>query len=799
MKAKILLLAVLLTARGLPAQVPPPAATNGLSHEELLRRAAVKNATAPETTAAAIPDWSVTNSPRPANASANVNPPAATPPSVVPPAARVAAALTNARPVTPRPPRPANLPAAPAATIATPPPGPGSVAAPATTPPPAAAPIALSDAGAIALRPPANASNISEPDRIYPPGTIDFPAASLEQILTIYSELVGRNLLRPTSLNMKQDIVLKQTTALTKLEVVQMIEAALYLNQVSVINVGEKFVTVMPTAEAFKIPGIINTNSVTDLPVLGTIITHVVQLKYVKPSEMQAVLQPFASGTAPNPVYPVDSSGILVLRDNVANVKRMLEMIEKVDIVAQSEIISEVIPIKYAKAEEIASALGSVGGGTGGTVGTRASGTTTGSSATGANRMGGLGQPGAYNQPGSTGAMPGANPTPSSNASFGDRVRNLITKAAGAGDFTILGQTKIIADIRSNSLLVFASRQDMEMIKDIISKLDVVLAQVLIETIILDVTFSDSWNLGVSSAQYSKQFSGDGRGFGGINNGNALASTLTNAFPSNLGSGLNYFGILGGNPEWEVAVQAFASDNRVNVIQKPRIQTSHATPASIFIGSTVPYVSGTYYGYGAGTGGSSSYQQLRVGIGLNVTPFINQDGLVVMKIDETIDELDGSTPIANVGNVPNTKSSTLSAEIAVRDKETIILGGIIRNSDTKNKSGVPLLKDIPLLGALFSSRDSSKKRQELIVLMRPTVLRTPEAAALQVDIEKERLPGVRAAEKQLDKVELEKANQEKKKRQTSSEVRPNKSSPSSFDQVTPFTAEDEKLLLTPTP
>jgi general secretion pathway protein D len=615
--------------------------------------------------------------------------------------------------------------------------------------------------------------------------------------LTIYSELVGRNLLRPTSLNMKQDIVLKQTTPLTKLEVVQMIEAALYLNQVSVINVGEKFVTVMPTAEAFKIPGIINTNSVTDLPVLGTIITHVVQLKYVKPSEMQAVLQPFASGTAPNPVYPVDSSGILVLRDNVANVKRMLEMIEKVDIVAQSEIISEVIPIKYAKAEEIASALGSVGGGTGGTVGTRASGTT--SSATGANRLGGLGQPGAYNQPGSTGAIPGANPTPSSNASFGDRVRNLITKAAGAGDFNILGQTKIIADIRSNSLLVFASRQDMEMIKDIISKLDVVLAQVLIETIILDVTFSDSWNLGVSGSQTAKRFSGSGTAIGAVNNGNPLLSTLTNAFPNNLGSGLNYFGVMNGNPNWEVAVQAFASDNRVNVIQKPRIQTSHATPASIFIGSTVPYVSGTYYGYGAGTGGSSSYQQLRVGIGLNVTPFINQDGLVVMKIDETIDELDGSTPIANVGNVPNTKSSTLSAEIAVRDKETIILGGIIRNSDTKNKSGVPLLKDIPLLGALFSSRDSSKKRQELIVLMRPTVLRTPEAAALQVDVEKERLPGVRAAEKQLDKVELERANQEKKKRQTSSETRPNKSSQSSFDQVTPFTAEDEKLLLTPTP
>lgn len=770
MKAKILLLAVLLAGFRAAAQVPLPATTNGLSHEELLRRAAAKPSAATDTTAA-IPDWSVTNSPRPANASANIKP-AATVVAQQDTSARVAAALTNSRPVTPRPPRPANLPAAPTATATTPPPGPtpaqATVATP--TPAPAAFPPAMADTGTLAIRPPANANNISEPNRVYPAGTIDFPAASLEQILYYYSELVGRNLLRPTSLNMKQDIVLKQSTPLTKLEVVQMIEAALYLNQISVINVGEKFVTVMPTAEAFKIPGIINTNSVSDLPVLGTIITHVVQLKYVKPSEMQTVLTPFASGTAPNPIFPVDSSGILVLRDNVANVKRMLEMIEKVDIVAQSEIISEVIPIKYAKAEEIASALSSVGGGSGGTVGTRAS--SSSSTGAGINRPGGLGQTGGYGQPGATGAIPGANPTPSSGASFSDRVRNLITKAGSSGDLTILGTTKIIADIRSNSLLVFASRQDMEMIKDIISKLDVVLAQVLIETIIMDVTLSDGVSLGVSYLQ-GAETSGRFTGQGGLNNVGFLSpnnfSTATNGAAA-LGKGLSYFGRWG--QDMDVTLTAVASDNSVKVIQKPRIQTSHATPASIFIGSTVPYVTGTYYGYGAGTGGSSSYQQLKVGIGLNVTPFINQDGLVVMKIDETIDELDGSTEIQNVGLVPNTKSSTLSAEIAVRDKETIILGGIIRNSDDKSKSGVPLLKDIPLLGALFSSNTSNKKRQELIVLMRPTVLRTPEMASLQVEVEKERLPGVRAAERDLDKIELKKASKDKNRRDAQGQAAP---------------------------
>ena len=146
-----------------------------------------------------------------------------------------------------------------------------------------------------------------------------------------------------------------------------------------------------------------------------------------------------------------------------------------------------------------------------------------------------------------------------------------------------------------------------------------------------------------------------------------------------------------------------------------------------------------------------------------MTPFINADGLVVMTIDETIQEISGSTAITGVGNVPNTTERTLSAEVAVHDGETIILGGFIRNSDTKNKSGVPILKDIPLLGYLFRSTGDTKERKELIVLMRPTVLRTPELAAAQVEIEKSRLPGVRAAEEDLNRLERGAIEQEKRK------------------------------------
>ncbi|MGC3957832.1 MAG: secretin N-terminal domain-containing protein [Verrucomicrobiota bacterium] len=369
-----------------------------------------------------------------------------------------------------------------------------------------------------------------------------------------------------------------------------------------------------------------------------------------------------------------------------------------------------------------------------------------------------------------------------------------MTKAGQSGDLTILGTTKIIADIRSNSLLVFASRQDMEMIKDIINKLDVVLAQVLVETIIMDVSLGSSLDLGVSAIQ-PKASKGSASGAGGMNANKffdfSTSASATNALGQLMGDGLRYFGNF--NDDIYVTVEALAQDGKANVIQKPRIQTSHATPASIFIGETVPYISGTYYNYSGSP--SSSYQQLKVGIGLNVTPFINADGLVVMKIDETIDEVGDSVTIDG-NDVPKTTSRSLSAEVAVRDKETIMLGGFIRNRDSSSKSGVPLLKDIPLFGVLFRSSKSDKERKELIVLMRPSVLRTPEMAALQVDVEKQRLPGVREAERELDKVELSTAAKERKKK-PAKQPAVQKPSPKNFDEAAPFTPEEEKMLLQP--
>ncbi len=600
-------------------------------------------------------------------------------------------------------------------------------------------------------------------------------------MLEIYSKLVNRTILRPASLP-APTITLKTVTPLTKQEALQAFDAVLGLNGITMLNVGDKFVKAVPVTQANQEGAAFNQQEAASLPEMGQYVTHIVQLKYVKPSEMVQALQPFAK--IPNSILPIESSQILVLRDFTENVKRMLEMIDRIDIAVPAEYISEVIPIKYALASEIASALNSLSTGGGGTtVGAGAGAGRTGAGRTGTGFGGrsgfGTGTTGGY--PGSTpGAFgqPGINqpttPTPGGTGStFTDRLQNIIRRAAVSGEIQILGQTKIIADERTNSLLIFASREDMKMIKDIVAKLDVVLAQVLIEAVVIEVDLGpDTKNMGVSyasKAQHSGQWTGVGAGgagqFLGPNNfpvPGGLASAATNAAGA-VSGGFNY--LFSYNQDLDVTVTAIESSSRARILQRPRIQTSHAVNATIFVGESRPYPTSSYYG-GGSFGGYSSIQQLEIGVTLDVTPLINVEGLVVMDIHQTIESVNGSVTIQNVGDVPVTSRKEAQAKVAVKDKQTIMLGGLIETDKSKNASGVPILMNIPILGYLFRSSNSSETRKELIVLIRPTVLPTPQAAADVATLEKSKMPGVVRAEQEM-KLEEEKAmkdSEEQKKK-----------------------------------
>ena len=647
-------------------------------------------------------------------------------------------------------------------------------------------------------------STTSTNEPLIPEMSVNFHAAPIDLVLQAYADYVHKILLRSPNIPATATITFVQQVPVTRTELIHALDAELAMNNIAMVPIGDKFIKVVLLTEAGGVGGKITEMNDSAMADFGPYETRVVPLKFVKPSQLVPVLQQFTK--TPAAVLPIEDSGMLVLRDTSENVRRMLEMIDRLDVTVQTDIESEVIPIKYALASDIANALNSLSGtggggsiGGGGGVGSRGSlgtsrtvgaGNARGGYGGGGFGGGGLGgNSGFTSQAGIGGAGVGGAGIGGGAASpsFADRVKSLISTAAGGGkgEFQVLGQTKIIADERMNALLVFANHQDMAMVKDVVKKLDVVLAQVLIEAIIMEVTLDNSKTLGISAAQYPQ---GNNSVFlGGFNNGQQFFPFLpsqqggSNSYPGSFTSVLqpnmfSYWGKFGNN--FDVALQAAQNDSRVNVLSRPRIQTSHGVEADLFVGSTIPYVDSTTAGAYGGTGVYNSYQQQQVGITLKVKPLINPDGLVVMDIfQEASVQGPPSTAVTINGTpVPIINQRQASATVAVKDRDTIILGGMISTSQTKTKSGVPYLKDIPLLGNFFRSNANTEERVELIVLLRPTVLPTPEAAAAVANVERMKLPGVRRAETEIHAQEaqrLKQAEQELNQSRTNGVTLPN--------------------------
>jgi general secretion pathway protein D len=591
---------------------------------------------------------------------------------------------------------------------------------------------------------------------------LNFPNMPLDQALDIYASYVNRTLLRLTQLaGIPQTITIKTQTNLTKEEAIQALKAVFAMNGLTLIEVGEKFVKVVPSAQGPQEAAPFSDKDADKMNELGQYITKIVMVKNIKPSGVVQALTVLGNPKNPQNIVALDDNNMLVLRDFEPNIKRMLELIQKIDVLPELDYKLEVIPIKYGRVEEIYDVMSQViggGGGAGGAIAPRTTASRSASRGTRGTRQSSY--PGAPNQP----FQPQQTPQPTAGGAQNQFQRNLeriARQAAGEGP-PLLTDARITPDQRSNSLIVYANKQDMVQLTNIVAKVDVLLAQVMIEAIIVDVKLGDSRDLGISYLQRPQKI-GNWTTAGGVNNGQSFLSSITNGLSSGLPTGFSYFGKL--NDDFEVTLRALASDNKAEVLQTPRIQTSHAVPANFFNGETVPYIQSTYYGGGFGGGPSSSFQQLEVGISLEVTPYITPDDLVVMEVHQTVDEISGATAIAGVGDVPNTTKREATSTVSVRNGDTILLGGFIRTKKERNKSGVPYLKDIPLLGNLFRSRTDKHDRSELLVLLRPVILPTPQQAALAATEERHRLPGVRQAEKDFQELE------EKLNRQTDSKLK----------------------------
>lgn len=439
---------------------------------------------------------------------------------------------------------------------------------------------------------------------------------ALDQALDYYAGLVRRVLLRPPQLA-GGPITIKFTD-LTREEAIEAFNAVFALNSISVIPVRDKFLKVVPSQQAPQEGAKATAEDPADFSELGQFITKLVKVTKVKPGDIAQAVQQFQSGKVQNAVLAFDDQNFFVLRDMSANVKRMVELIKELDVTPEFDYKLEVIPIRYGKVDEIFETLngvltGSSSGGFGGgsRTSSRASGFRSGSGTglgTGTGVGGQFGTQNPLSPQQSSTSRTGMTSPGAARSSLADRLRSVTAGAtggaAGGAQFNILENARIIPDMRSNSLLVYASKEEYKMLTNIVAKIDTLLAQVLIESIILEVGIDTGKDIGVSMVQNPKQF-GNWTGAGSsINDANIATNILSSLF----NSGFSYFGQY--NQDFAFAVRAMATDSKAKVLARPRIQTTHAQPAQFAIGDTVPYPRSSQYGYGFG-GGRDAVHDLR--------------------------------------------------------------------------------------------------------------------------------------------------------------------------------------------
>lgn len=326
---------------------------------------------------------------------------------------------------------------------------------------------------------------------------------------------------------------------------------------------------------------------------------------------------------------------------------------------------------------------------------------------------------------------------------------------------------RITAVEENNQLLIRATPSQYETIRGAIEKLDTVPLQVHIEAMILDVRLNDALQYGVNWFLENSireagiaGTTGDGDtavpGFGA--SGIPAFSERTDftdttgdprQFLRNPNQDRRSFGSLGGfvtsagggwlfdGPDVRVVVDMLSNESEVKVLSAPSLLVLNNKQASINVGEQIP-INSAFVNTGVGTGGSNIVQYRDTGITLTVVPRVNPGGLVFMEVQQE-DSVPGA-PGAD-GNPP-VSQKVIQTEVAVQSGQTVLLAGLIKQTDTEGRNGIPGLSRIPILGHLFGSTNKSVVRSELILLLTPTVIETPsDAAALTLEYQK-RLRGI---------------------------------------------------------
>ena len=303
----------------------------------------------------------------------------------------------------------------------------------------------------------------------------------------------------------------------------------------------------------------------------------------------------------------------------------------------------------------------------------------------------------------------------------------------GAGG-TTASEVRVIADKDTNSLLILATPADYDVIESAIRKLDVIPRQVLVEVMLAEVKLTDDFQFGVGWF-----FSGRANTTGRL--GGAGLPATPGATPPNLGDGILQVINRGATGDIRAVLNMLGEDGRAQVLASPQVMVLDNQKAQIKVGDRISVQVGSQTGVSTGSGVLNSYQYLETGILLAVTPRINSGGLVTLEVNQEVSSADrGSITAANPN--PDVNSRSAQTSVVVASGESIVLGGLISENNSRGSSGVPLLSKIPILGAAFGSQTHSRQRTELVLVITPRIVSDSAQAREATDELRRKLPSL---------------------------------------------------------
>jgi len=356
---------------------------------------------------------------------------------------------------------------------------------------------------------------------------------------------------------------------------------------------------------------------------------------------------------------------------------------------------------------------GPIGGGLGGAIGVTGAAGGLGGAAGGMSAAAG----------GAAGAFGAGIPPPPQTAEAPPLATEPLSAETGPAGAGAENRIRIIANRRNNALLIYATPSEYSVIEGMLRKIDIIPLQVLIEATIAEVTLNDDLQYGT---QFFLKTGHIAQTLGAPNPPFQPLGGLT--FPSTF-SGF----ILSHAPRY--AIEALAAVTKVKVLSAPQVMVLDNEPARLQVGQQVPVLTGTATSTlttGAPVVNSVDYHA--TGVIMQVTPRVNSGGLVTLDIAQEVSDV-APQATNSVAGSPTFDDQTFRTRVAIQDGQTVGMAGLIRDNLSEGNSGLPFLKDIPLLGTLLSSQNNTRARSELLVLITPHVVHDQrDARALTEDL-----------------------------------------------------------------